>query len=75
MTADATDSIVQLVQVLTDRISKLEKHNRRLVQAGNALDACIDQFGDIGNWTHDDAFMYVEEARTARARWKEVTRG
>lgn len=75
MTADAADSIVLLVQKMNERMSRLEEHNKQLIVAGNALDECVNQFGDIDNWTHDDGFMYYDEALVARAKWKEVIRG
>jgi hypothetical protein len=75
VTADAADAVVLLIQKTIERMARLEEHNKQLIEAGNALDECVNQFGDYDNWTHDNAFMYVEEALVARAKWKEAIRG
>lgn len=47
----------------------------RLRTAGDALAACVNQFGDTDNWTHDDGFLFHDEALAAVAAWEEVSRG
>ena len=46
----------------------------RLRAAGYGLAKCVNQFGDIDNWTHDDGFLFHDEALAAIAAWEEARR-
>ena len=46
----------------------------RLRAAGDALVKCVNQFGDTDNWTHDDGFLFHDEALAAIAAWQKARR-
>jgi hypothetical protein len=55
-------------------INDLTVERDRLRAAGDALAVCVNQFGDTDNWTHDDGFLFHDEALAARVAWLEARR-
>lgn len=69
----AADAILAMseMQALLAKDAEIE----RLRTAGDALHKALNQFGDIDNWTHDDGFLFHDEALAAIAAWEEARRG
>lgn len=70
------DAYRDLANELSDAFfnSHWQAQIERLRTAGDALDACVNQFGDTDNWTHDDGFLFHDEALAARVAWQEARR-